>query len=115
MAEPTPTPTADQLVTVAEIMMISADEVLALVSVDAQSISDAKWSRTLTDITTWAGIVDEFNDIKRVGSIEFFEKNIVTSRTNFRNKLRLRYGLTALATEEASSEMEGMSSLRWFE
>jgi hypothetical protein len=113
MAEPVPEPTAAQLVTVAEIMMEDADEVLDLVSQDSQAISNAKWALTLADITTWTSLVDEANDVKRVGSIEFFENNIEISRLAFRNKVRLRYGLDALPTETGQF-LTAVTSLEWF-
>jgi hypothetical protein len=113
MAEPVPEPTATQLVTVAEIMMVDADEVLDLVSADSQLISNAKWALTLADITTWTSLVDEANDVKRVGSIEFFENNIGVSRLAFRNKLRQRYGLDLLMVETGSF-LTAVTSLEWF-
>jgi hypothetical protein len=110
---PTPTPTAAQIVTVAEIVMLSTDEVETMITGESdQDIADAKWALTLADIATWAGLVDEANDIKRVGSIEFFENNIGTSRLAFRNKIRLRYGYEVLLTEGVGSYAIAIGS--WF-
>jgi len=114
MPAPVPTPTAEQLVIVGEIMMMSdTASVLSIVSADAQDISNAKWARTLLDITTWASIADEANDIKKVGSIEFFENTIGMSRLSFRNKLLARYG-QALLVDETGGTIDAVSSLEWF-
>ncbi len=113
MPAPAQEPTEEELVTVAEIMMTDAGDVLDLVSADAQLIANAKWARTLSDITTWADIVDEANDTKKVGSIEFFENTIYSSRLAFRNKVRQRYGLGPLVSE-TGTELTAVASLQWF-
>lgn len=111
---PDPAPTPEEIVTVAEIVMLSTDEVNTLITSETdQDIANAKWARTLTDIATWAGIVDEANDIRRVGSIEFFENTIGMSRLAFRNKVRQRYG-NELLTSEAAGSVGAVSSVNWF-
>lgn len=97
MPLPIPNPTPDEIAILAEILMLSPDEVVTVVSFDEdQEISNAKWARTLTDIARWDTIKDEANDIKRVGNIEFFEGVNITFMRNFQNNLRRRYGLADL-------------------
>lgn len=116
MPEPSPSPTPEQIVTVAEIVMLTVDEVTEMIAADPQDIADAKWALTLADISTWSGIVDEANDIKRVGSIEFFEGTIGVSRLSFRNKIRGRYGKPLLSSENGAEVGQGctVSSGKWF-
>lgn len=100
MAEPTPTPEPAQLLTAGEIMMISPSGVLAIVSSIAdQDLSDAAWALTLADLLLWPDIRDEEGDLKRIGSIEFFEQASIRTRLDFRNRLRIRYGLSPLQDE----------------
>lgn len=113
MATPAPTPTADQIEVVAEIAMEDVDAVATFIAQYTQSVGDAKWARTLADITSWADIVDEAGDIKKVGSIEFFEKTIGMSRLAFRNKVRHRYGLDLLTSETVDTAF-AVSSTNWF-
>jgi hypothetical protein len=116
MPEPVPAPTTEQLVIVAEIAMVSVDEAESMVASDtSQSVSDAKWARTLEDIERWSTIRDETGDIKKIGSIEFFEGVSINSRLGFRNLLRRRYGLDAITSEtEEVFVALGASSLPWF-
>lgn len=113
MSTPVPAPTADEIEIVAEIVMEDVDAVTSFISQYTQTIANAKWARTLTDITTWADIVDEAGDIKKVGSIEFFEHTIGISRLAFRNKVRLRYGLDMLMSETVDTAF-AVSSTNWF-
>jgi hypothetical protein len=113
MATPSPEPTTAELVLLAEILQEPADTVLDLVSADAQDISDAKWALTLTDLDSWPAIRDEANDIKKVGSIEFFEGVAGQIRLNFINNVRRRYGLDVLISE-AYGVQAAMTSLNWF-
>jgi hypothetical protein len=111
---PVPTPTAAQKVTLSEIVMLSVDEVVTMITSETtQAIADAKWARTLVDIATWADLADEANDIKRVGSIEFFENNIGVSRLAFRNKVLQRYGYPLLTSETGTGAF-AVSSGTWF-
>lgn len=111
---PAPTPTAAQKVTLAEIVMLSVDEVTTMITGEStQAIADAKWALTLTDITTWAGIGDDAGDVKRVGSIEFFENKVAEGRLAFRNKIRQRYGYDLLTTENGAGAF-AVSSGTWF-
>jgi hypothetical protein len=98
--EPVPAPTSTEIVTVAEITQLPVAVVLAMVSADEdQDISNAKWARTLEDIDLWPEIRDEAGDIKRVGSIEFFEGANIDTRLGFRNMIRTRYGQVILLSE----------------
>lgn len=105
MAEPVPAPTPAQIVIVAEITMLSYDAVATMIAVDEQDVADAKWARTLEDIELWPDIRDEAGDIKRVGSIEFFEGTGISTRLGFRNMIRLRYGQLPLITESSTSTL----------
>lgn len=111
---PAPEPTAAQIETVAEITMLSYEVAADMIgSPSTQEITDAKWARTLTDITSWDDLVDEAGDVRRVGSIEFFENKIGTSRLAFRNKVRARYGYEPLVTETGETQT-AIASLGWF-
>lgn len=103
MPVPDPTPTAAQLVTVAEIMLVPADQVLGIVSADSdQEFSDAKWAATLADIANWPSFAFGKRRIKKVDSIEFFDNGVTFDRLEFRNSLRRRYGLVELLTDDNS-------------
>lgn len=103
MPTPAPTPIAEQIVTVAEITMLSSGTVEVMIAADEdQDISDAKWSRTLEDIALWPDIRDEEGDLKKVGSIEFFNVGD-TTRLGFRNMVRARYGQPLLISETATA------------
>lgn len=100
MPEPVPSPTEAQIVTVAEITMLSTATVAAMIAANEdQGIVDAQWARTLEDLDLWPDLRDEAGDLKRVGSIEFFENAAISSRLAFRNAIRNRYGQTALLSE----------------
>jgi hypothetical protein len=93
MPTPVPTPTAAEIVTVSEIVMLSTDEVAEMIAADSdQDISNAKWAATLIDIDNWPGIRDETGDLKKIGDIEFFEGTAPKIRLDFRNIIRVRYG-----------------------
>lgn len=107
MPEPVPAPTPEQIVTVAEITMLSTATVAAMIAANEdQGISDARWARTVGDIELWPNIRDEAGDIKRVGSIEFFEGTGVTTRLGFRNMIRLRYDQPVLLSESGRMHVE---------
>jgi hypothetical protein len=115
MPTPIPTPTAAQIVTVAEIMMVSTSKAESLIAADSgQDISDAKWAATLTDITRWATIGSDAGDVKRVDQIEFFEGSAANARLDLRNALRIRYGLPILTSEASAGIGVEMKSLCWF-
>lgn len=118
MPTPVPTPTAAQLVTVAEIMMISVDDARSRIAADSdQDISDAKWAATLTDIASWTtgGVSTDAGDVKRVDQIEFFQGSNVSTRLDLRNRVRFRYGLPFVTSEEAGGGAGViMASLEWF-
>lgn len=111
MPEPVPAPTAEQIVTVAEITMVTTSAVEAAIALDDQDIADAKWARTLEDIDSWPDIRDEAGDLKRVGTLEFFEGAAITTRLGFRNRIRARYGLPLLLSESGRviSETSGVA------
>lgn len=116
MPTPDPTPTPAQIVTVAEIAMVSVEEITTAISADTdQDISDAKWAKTLTDIEAWEGGVDrEAGDVKRVGQIEFFEGGAANARLEIRNAVRMRYGFGYMTSEAAEQASVNMASLEWF-
>ncbi len=116
MPLPIPTPTADELEIVAEITMLTTDAVLVMISAYDQATANAKWERTLTDIDAWPDLIGEQGDIKRVGSIEFFENSIGGYRLSFRNTILRRYGQGVLLSESgvACGGLAYVSSLEWF-
>jgi hypothetical protein len=118
MAVPVPTPTAEQIVAVAEIVMTTTDDALAMISSESdQDRADAKWALTLADIDAWPAIRSEKGDLKRVGNIEFFEGKEISTRLDFRNSIRSRYGLALLVSElygTTAALAAGVSSLEWF-
>ena len=113
MPEPVPEPTAAQIVTVSDIVMETTDSVTTAVAADSsQDISNAKWAATLLNITTWnEGLWDDGGNVKKVGSIEFFEPGSASTRLDFRNMIRRRYGYSELLSEQNAFVI---SSLRWF-
>lgn len=107
---PDPAPTPAQLVTLAEIVMEAVGDAESMVKGEStQAIADAKWARTLTDIEAWADLADDIGDVKKLGSIEFFENKTVAGRLEFRNKIRRRYGYPELSTGELA-----IASGTWF-
>lgn len=118
MPTPDPSPTAAQLVTVAEIMMVSVDDARSRIAADSeQEISDAKWAATLADITAWTtgGVSTDAGDVKRVDQIEFFEGSNINARLDIRNRVRIRYGLPFVSSEESGAGAGvNMASLEWF-
>jgi hypothetical protein len=119
MPQPVPTPTAEQLVIVAEITLLDYDTVATMVAADSdQLVSNAKWARTLTDIANWPSVESEGGDLKKVGSIEFFETAAGETRLDFRNKVRARYNQPLLTSETQSPSSEslpfGIRSQQWF-
>jgi len=113
MPAPVPTPTPAEIVKVAEITLLSVDTVSTMIAADSDAdISNAKWTLTLADITAWdAGIRNETGEIKKVGSIEFFEGTAPKTRLDFRNRVRARYGQTFLTGEYASGTQNRSSSV----
>lgn len=110
---PNPTPTAPQLVTLADILALTIDESLAAVSSETdQDMANAKWLATITDLKLWPELIDPSQSaVTRLGDMEFQQKDRDerdTALLNFRNKVRRRYGLTPLATAWA------ISSGAWF-
>lgn len=115
MPTPSPTPTDDELRIAAEIMMVDIEDVLDIVSSNStQGFSDVNWAATLNDIDSWDSIKGESGDIKRVGSIEFFEGKNISTRLDFRNMIRSRYGLDVLFYEGQGDAVPLTSTLRWF-
>ncbi|MEO5859174.1 MAG: hypothetical protein ABIR33_09525 [Pyrinomonadaceae bacterium] len=113
MPEPVPTPTASQIVTVAEIAMVTVALVITAIAADSdQDISDAKWAKTLTDIALWdGGVSTDAGDVKRVDVIEFFEGSNVNARLNIRNRIRARYGFDLLTTDLGSVLVQGYAAV----
>lgn len=118
MPQPVPVPTSDEIVIVSEITLLPVETVTTMVAADStQSISNSKWARTLEDIAAWPDMRRESGDLKRVGSIEFFEEAAAGNRLDFRNDVRIRYGQTLLTSEvppDASLSLYGVSSQQWF-
>lgn len=117
MPQPVPNPTPEELVIVSEITLLPVETVESMVAADSsQAISNAKWARTLDDIKLWPGIKSESGDVKRVGSIEFFEDAAASNRLEFRNTIRRRYGQGELSSESAAVAglALGVSSQQWF-
>ena len=116
MPTPVPTPTAAQIVTVAEIAMVTTDKATSMIAADSdQDISNAKWAATVLDIARWnAGVSTDAGDVKRVDQIEFFEGSNVNARLDLRNNVRLRYGLEFLTSESVAGCGLRVQSLNWF-
>lgn len=104
MPLPSPTPpTAAQIETLVDITQLSTEAVTAMLGAYDQDISNAKWALTLLDLAEWPDIKAEAGDVKRVGSIEFFEGASGKYALSFINRIRTRYGQTTLATTNGSS------------
>lgn len=103
MAQPVPYPTAAQIEIVVEITRLSTAAVTTMIAAYDQDIADAKWARTLEDINLWLPIRDEAGDVKKIGPIEFFDGASITTRLEFRNRVRTRYGQLALLSEVPQS------------
>lgn len=116
MPQPVPMPFALEIATVADMTMLTTDEVTSMVAADSdQDISDAKWELTLADIDTWnASFAAGKRQTKKVGPIEFFEDSEY-SELDFRNRIRSRYGQELLTSVRGTAE-SGLvaSSLAWF-
>lgn len=114
MPTPSPTPSESEILTAAEIAMVSYEYAETMIAADSsQPVADAKWAATLTQISDWADVGSDAGDIKRVDTIEFFEGAAAKARLAFRNTLRLRYGLAPLLSETAGTGTNP-SSLQWF-
>ena len=98
MSTPNPEPTVEQLEIVAEILLVPVTSVLGLVSNYEQEFADIKWTRTIADIAKWPALARKAN-LKKIGSLEFFEGVADTAVLNFRNTLRQRYGLPLIGDE----------------
>jgi len=110
MPIPADTPTAAELASLSEIVMLSDDETLEMVSSpEDQDIADAKWALTVTDLSNWTAIRDDAGDVKKVGAIEFFDK-AGNTRLNFRNNIRRRYGWDVLLDEAGNTIEPGSTS-----
>lgn len=123
MPTPIPTPTAEELVMMADIIIEPSDGLLELVSADSgQDISNAKWDATLLDMssyTTLDGVASKGMRIKKVGAIEFQDTgnvNYSSARLDIRNRIRIRYGLSPLLNESGAvaDSCALIQSLEWF-
>lgn len=121
MPQPTlpSSPTAEQLVIVSEITLLDYDTVATMVAADSSlDVSNAKWALTVADIAAWPAIKEETGDVKRVGTIEFFEAAASSPRLDFRNKVRARYNQPLLTTERPQQDTQvslyGIASQEWF-
>jgi len=111
MPQPVPTPEVDELVTVAEICLVTYDEAVVMVAADSQQdVSNAKWAATLEDLALWPELRFETGDVKKVGSIEFFEEAASSGRLDYRNSIRVRYGLPILTSEDTPTSSNGSGS-----
>jgi hypothetical protein len=107
MPEPVPTPTAAQIVDLSDILSLSITATSEAVAADeSQEISNAKWAKTLADLTTYATLYGDAGDIKRVGTIEFFENKAQVQLLRIINGIRRRYGVTELDSLTASVNAE---------
>lgn len=116
MPTPSPEPTPAQIVTVAEIAMVTVDEVVTMIAANSsQDIVDAQWAATLLDIASWTtgGVGRDAGDVKRIDQIEFFESGASNARLEIRNAVRMRYGLPFMTSEEASQSSVTLASLNW--
>jgi hypothetical protein len=95
MAEPIPAPTAEEIEGIVDMTMLSTAAVTAMLSAyDDQDVANVKWSRTLQDFADWDALKNKKWNIRRVGSIEFFEGDSVLLKLI--NRVRSRYGQTLL-------------------
>jgi hypothetical protein len=114
MPVPVPTPAVDEVQIVSEIVLETYETTeSAIDGQSTQAIADAKWALTLDDVDAWAAIETETGDVKRVGEIEFFQGTAPETRLDFRNKVRQRYGFSALTSERVPAGVE-VASLPWF-
>ena len=116
MPTPVPEPTPAEIVAVAEITFLTTDKVSEMVAApDDQYMADAKWALTLTDISEWSGgLRTKADKIKRVGSIEFFDRATKDYLLSFRNRILRRYEQTALLTEFDDARGDFVSTGAWF-
>lgn len=112
MPIPVPNPSPGELATLSEIVMLSDDETLQMVSSPTdQEISNAKWEATQNQMETWEAVKGDSGDIKKVGPIEFFDK-AENTRLNFRNDIRRRYKIDILLDESGNTVSPSSSSSR---
>lgn len=114
MPTPSPTPTAEEKAKLRSILdMDSAADVLAAVSdFDTQADADAEWELTLTDLAAYAALYSDSGDVKKVGSIEFFENKNDPQTLKIVNAIRKRYGVAEVAT--LSPTVDLISTLSYF-
>lgn len=100
MPTPSPTPTAAEKAKLRPILDLDSHaEVLALVSdFDTQAEADAEWALTLADLTAYDALYSDSGDVKKVGSIEFFEGKTDPQTLKIVNRIRKRYGVVEIAT-----------------
>jgi hypothetical protein len=93
MPTPTPEPTAAEIVSLMEIMGENDDVLVAgLIEVGTQAIVDAKWAKTLADITEWNTKV-RGKYAKVDGRVKLDPNDRAFA---IRSRARTRYGLTEL-------------------
>ena len=97
MPEPVPTPEAAEIESVVDMTMLSTAAVTAMIANYDQEIADAKWARTLEDVEAWDALKNKKWNIKRVGSIEFFEGDGLLLKLI--NRIRARYGYPVLLSQ----------------
>ena len=101
MPTPDPEPTPAQLVDMSDILSLTIELTSEAIAADEdQEISDAKWAKTILDLASYAELLGDSGDIKKVGSIEFFENKASAQTTKIVNLIRRRYGLEDLAVSE---------------
>jgi hypothetical protein len=88
---PTPSPTPAEVVTLMELMgENNYGMVLGLVNASTEEVSSAKWAATLLDIPKWEAVRDKTTKV--TGKVDVDKAR---TRAEIRERVRLRYGLTA--------------------
>lgn len=111
---PDPEPTPAQLVDVSDILGVDGNAAaLSIISdFDSQEETDARWGKTLSDLTNYALLTANADNVKKVGEIEFFEGKADDALLALTNTIRRRYRVAETATLEP--ELNLVTTLSYF-
>lgn len=114
MPVPNPTPEPEEKARLRALLALSTSaEVLDLVSnFDSQEDADAEWALTLEDLESYQESSEDSGDVKKIGSIEFFEDKGANYALSIVNRIRQRYGVEEITTLKPAVEI--VSTLPYF-